>query len=195
MVKFLNDYVIEDDFPIEDLINKHKEYLIKTFEENFEKIKKNGDYNFLLPNNSFTYNILSKFDEIVYNNFYITPTYNNLYLHSKENNKEKIFYSRSKIFLYVQDNKFKSPIYHNHIHNSYLSSVSYSNIPKQGGEIGFIIGNQIIKIKPKPNKIYFFPSWLYHSPYPHKDNIKRICLNIDYESAIRISPKNKDIWW
>tara|TARA_R110000796_G_scaffold235480_1_gene354471 strand:- start:66 stop:650 length:585 start_codon:yes stop_codon:yes gene_type:complete len=194
MVKQINTYLLEIDFPIENLLGSNKDWIINQFYK--DQDKSIDSLNVLTPNNDLTLPIIREFEEIVNQYFFNIPTYNNLFLQLKSNEGNvEALYSRTKIYTYIQKNGYKEPVFHNHIHNSYLTSVTYLNIPKVGGEIGFFLGDHILKIKPKPNKIYFFPSWVYHAPYPHEDDIERICLNIDYESAIRISPKLGDNWW
>ena len=194
MIKQIHSFIIESDFPTEELMGEHKDWIIETYKTKIYKANQQGNYNVFSPNNNITIPLIQEFEKYVYSHFFTIPTYNNLFLHSTHDEKEKIFYSRSKLFIYIQKGGYKEPIFHNHIHSSYLSSVTYLNIPKEGGEIGFMFGKEEFKIKPKRNKIYFFPSWLYHAPYPHKDNIDRICLNIDFESNTRVSPLNGE-WW
>tara|TARA_R110000803_G_C11826595_1_gene302693 strand:+ start:50 stop:625 length:576 start_codon:yes stop_codon:yes gene_type:complete len=191
MIKQIHSFIIESDFPTEELMEKHKDWIIETYKK---EIDKTIGLNVFTPNNNITIPLIYEFERYVQNHFFTTPTYNNLFSHSVHNTKDTVVYSRSKLFIYVQKGGYKEPTFHNHIHSSYLSSVTYLNIPKEGGEIGFLLGKDEVKIKPKRNKIYFFPSWLYHAPYPHKDNINRICLNIDFESNTRVSPLSGE-WW
>ena len=52
-----------------------------------------------------------------------------------------------------------------------------------------------IIVKPRSNTITLFPYWMYHSPFPHEDNIERICINLAYCSMKKpIHKLTQDIW-
>jgi hypothetical protein len=81
-----------------------------------------------------------------------------------------------------------------------ICGVMYLDLPRIGGEIEFIEypdrgENNPIKIKPQEDKIYLFPSWLYHRPLPHISPITRICINFGYVSNSRPILKNYGIRW
>jgi hypothetical protein len=103
--------------------------------------------------------------------------------------------------LYVQNKEKSVNYWHNHIHSPMtICGVMYLDVPKEGGEIQFMHypdygeKNPLI-VKPKEDKIYIFPSWLYHKPMPQKSNIERICINFGYISNSRPIVKNWGILW
>ena len=103
--------------------------------------------------------------------------------------------------LYTQNNNQTQFRYHNHIHTqASICGVFYTKIPKVGGEFQVIHSpffpyERPLTFKPKINKIYFFPSWLYHSPSPQKDKETRICINITYTTHSRPIVKGDGVIW
>ena len=93
---------------------------------------------------------------------------------------------------YVQNNKENSSFYHNHKTPGSISGIFYLDPPQEGGEISFLINpdqdiphlKEII-FKPKKNKLYLFPYWMYHKPLPQKDEDYRICFNWVHGSPTR----------
>lgn len=92
---------------------------------------------------------------------------------------------------YVQNDTNFIHRVHNHISTATISAVFYLQIPKVGGGIRFYLGDDSILYLPKPDKIVLFPSWLYHSPTPQKDNSYRICVNLEFPCVTRPILKNK----
>ena len=81
-----------------------------------------------------------------------------------------------------------------------ICGVMYLDIPEEGGEIEFIHypdngEDNAIKIKPQEDKVYLFPSWLYHRPLSHTSNISRLCINFGYVSDSRPILRNIGILW
>tara|TARA_B110000285_G_C14830707_1_gene470746 strand:+ start:114 stop:683 length:570 start_codon:yes stop_codon:yes gene_type:complete len=187
-INFLDEYLIEIDFPIEDLLLQHAPFLEKYFFDSRTNSRKGNNY--LLPYNSFINIFLKEVEDKMKEIFHIDLRYV----------IEGSNYNPLNPYVYVQqpNNNYVTNNFHNHISTAYISSTTYLNIPNEGGEIGFLVGGNenptIMKIKPRRNKMYFFPSWLYHTPYPHKGYQNRITINTDFESNIRISPKLGHIW-
>ena len=103
--------------------------------------------------------------------------------------------------LYVQKENDGTNFPHNHtLGGSSISSTFYIDPPESGGEIQFYISphphpqGESIVIKPKPNVLYVFPSWLHHSPLPHYGTETRVCVNVDYYTVSRPVFVHEDEW-
>ena len=46
--------------------------------------------------------------------------------------------------------------------------------------MAFLIGEERFLLKPRKDKIYLSPYWIYHSPLPQTDSKVRISINIEY---------------
>ena len=103
--------------------------------------------------------------------------------------------------VYVQSPKFSANFYHNHIHTPQtICGVMYLDIPQEGGEIEFIhypdfTPDNPIRIKPQEDKLYLFPSWLYHKPLPHSSSTPRICINIGYITGSKPITRDYGFIW
>jgi len=100
------------------------------------------------------------------------------------------------IMLYVQDNKDSNHTFHNHMGAPVLTGVFYLDPPQNGGELEIMdLPFDSIKIKPKKDKVYIFPSWAYHRPLPQEDTTPRISFNWGYISSKRpVHKLSGDIW-
>ena len=173
-------YLIEEDFDSEDFLSHHYQNIVNYYstleDERFfdVKLEKTPIPQFFTP----------KIKKIVNDIFVV------------DDSNIDIDYN-----LYVQDNSNLKYVYHNHIHlPASICGVFYTNLPKKGGEFNvihpplFTRENPLV-FKPQLNKIYLFPSWLYHCPSPQEDKEKRVCINITYASHSRPIVKNYGIIW
>ena len=180
-MKFIDfEYLIEADFECEEFLNKNYQNLINYYDNG--KVEGFNDLGLVdTPINSF---FNPKIEKIIHDTFIVEKhnwgaTYN----------------------LYVQDNTNTKHNWHNHIHlASSICGVFYTQLPKEGGEFEVIHPpsfeiDQPLRFKPQLNKIYLFPSWLYHRATPQKDKEKRICINIAYPSYFRPIVKNFGYIW
>ena len=95
----------------------------------------------------------------------------------------------------MQDNKTSHVNFHNHQNTATINATFFIDPPRIGGEMAFLMGDEKYLLKPKINKIYLSPYWIYHSPLPQKDDKIRISVNLEYFCQSR--PKHKltgDIW-
>ena len=81
-----------------------------------------------------------------------------------------------------------------------MIGIVYINPPKsqEGGEL-ILHPNpaykDVIKITPKPNKLYLFPGWVFHHVSPQISSIPRYSLNWGYYSRMRpIHKLTSDQW-
>jgi len=116
-------------------------------------------------------------------------------------NRERIEGLVFNPMLYVQKENDGTNFPHNHtLGGSSISSTFYIDPPESGGEIQFYISphphpqGESIVIKPKPNVLYVFPSWLHHSPLPHYGTETRVCVNVDYYTVSRPVFVHEDEW-
>lgn len=173
MVNIIHPYVHEYDFPYHDILKQYKNEILNEY---FIRKKINPRLTDLsLPiNHSLVSFLTPSLNKIVNDNFIIEK--------SKMN-----FGFRA----YVQNNTLSTSFYHMHKTTSSLSGVFYLDPPKEGGEISFLVepdgppNQKEIIIKPKKDKVYFFPYWLFHKPLPQNDEEYRICFNWMYGSSMR----------
>lgn len=182
-MKFVNgfSYLIEEDFECEDFLSKNYNSIINYYlRTSREEGKVDANANDTPLSNYFTIKIKNLIRDIfVVDNTNIDVTLN----------------------LYIQNHQNNTFSYHNHIHQpSSICGVFYTKIPKNGGELNIFhppvhhIDNPL-SFKPQINKIYFFPSWLYHSPTPQEDEEYRVCINFAYSTHTRPIVKNYGIVW
>jgi hypothetical protein len=170
-------YLISVKIPILHQLENWKDTLIKTYKETPRKEGKN-DLTLNTPEfNELRNLILPAINEAAYYLFY------NL---DRQDNPLDGF-----INIYVQNNSLwedrenyfnDTTNVHNHKKQQIsgnLTGVTYVNIPKIGGEFQMFTypGPESVIVKPEMGRFYFFPSWLYHRPLPHQDDIDRICIN------------------
>ena len=93
----------------------------------------------------------------------------------------------SNIQVYIQDNKEGRSIPHSHETTSTITATTYLDPPEEGegGELELSYNEQKMRIQPKKDIIYFFPSWLTHRPLPQTREKPRVCLNWGYDCEIR----------
>lgn len=181
MVNIINDYIHEYDFPVHNLFMESKEELVSIF---WDKI---GEYDsgnipldYVFSNSGIINLVKSMFVRILQDNYDI-----------EEN--DDIF--NRPLGMYVQNHENYLPVYHNHVNVATVNSTFYIDPPENGGEISFLVGAETINVQPLPNKIYVFPSWLYHAPLPQKSPIERVCINMGYYSKSRAVHKNSKVAW
>jgi|TARA_R110000803_G_C11835597_1_gene303887 hypothetical protein len=177
MINCLHKYLHEYDFPYSDYLKQYESYILKCSSEN--STNSNDVYLHEQELNSY---IIPKIIQIINDNYIVSspltyPVLRGFVLNDIDNSKDEYF--------------------HNHSHLlGNINVVFYINLPQEGGGLSFKDENEnIFEIKPKENKIYLMPHWLYHRPLPQKDNINRISFNWNYTGSNR--PINKftgDIW-
>jgi hypothetical protein len=185
-MKFIHDYIHECDFPSSQFLRENKDNLIRFYKDTINDPK---------------INVINTFD-VNLNNTPLSSFFNK----PIKNLIEEHYIVKSSPFdivfnLYVQDNKSSKGGFHNHIHTPMtICGVMYLDVPKEGGEIEFIHypfnkESNPIRVKPQEDKLYLFPSWLYHRPLPHTSNITRICINMGYISNSRPLLRNIGKTW
>lgn len=178
-MKVIHPYIHEYNFDYEDNLKPYISEFIKVYNTNIKnKITKTN--NLILPRIPIINSLENNLVELVRNNYY--AGYNTI---------------DSYLNLYVQDNKVSTENYHNHMNSpGNLSLIFYMNIPKEGGEIEFMMDHgENFRLKPQLHKVYVFPNWLYHKPTKHEDNIDRLCFNWIYTGNIRPIHKNLGYLW
>ena len=172
-LKILFPLIFECDFPQSILFKEYRDDIIINYAQNIGSQLQNKGSNNVLYENEEIFSILEKqYLDIISYYFEVPPLKKNL-----------------ELWTYIQTRSNSINKFHNHHLKSDISTTCYLGIPKEGGELRFYIEGKTLSIKPKLNKLYIFPSWLYHQPTPHKDNIVRICINVDFLFGTR--PKVK----
>ena len=171
----INDYLYEVEFPYVSKMQSHKDVIVKQHYKDIEEANGHGFLNTKYHHKGLLENLKKVFYQILHHHFDLSPPLKEFEINS-----------------YIQTKDKFASVWHNHIHASSLAATFYLEIPKEGGEIEFCDhrygGNTILK--PKLNKLYIFPSWMYHRPLPHYDEgITRICINLDYSCLERPKPK------
>lgn len=184
MTNLLSPFVHEYDFPYHNILKQYKEEILNQYFFLIKNQKGNlTDFPlpFTHPLTTFLNPLLNK---IVTDNFIIEKPIAN-----------------HGFRIYIQNNQDFSSFYHSHKTTSSISGVFYLDPPKEGGEITFLISpdnppnQRELIIKPKKDKVYFFPYWIFHKPLPQKDEEHRICFNWLYGSSIRPIHKSTLIPW
>ena len=180
-MKFIeSDYIIEEDFECEEFLNRNYLNLIKYSQGKMME----GFLDMGMINTPLNVFFSPKINKVIHDLFIV------------DNTTSDILFN-----LYIQQNSLNKGNYHNHIHlKASICGVFYTKIPKEGGEFSIIhpptfTYEKPLIIKPQINKIYLFPSWLYHRPLPQKDETPRICININYLSLHRPIVKGYNIMW
>jgi hypothetical protein len=167
-----NEYLHEYDFPYNDYLLNNLDYIKDTFytqiEANHQKFRANAEIDFHHPLSQF---LITKLINIVTENYYVSPPFVPVPLST-----------------YIQTKEENFPFSHNH-HSSGqgITGVFYVNVPNigEGGEIKFHLNSyeNTYILRPQINKLYLFPSWLYHEPLPQTSPTTRISLNWAYNSG------------
>tara|TARA_R110000803_G_scaffold198082_1_gene261773 strand:- start:171 stop:716 length:546 start_codon:yes stop_codon:yes gene_type:complete len=181
MFRRVDKHVHQYFHPLEDLLFLWREKLLEHFYECLPKLEKS--FNVSLNGEKFSA-LTFELTNIIY------PLIKKYYI--IDDPVQPIQYR-----LYVQNNERFARVWHNHTEqNQYILGTIYDNIPTKGGEVGF--KNKFLEdiiVKPRSNTITLFPYWMYHSPFPHEDNIERICINLAYCSMKKpIHKLTQDIW-
>jgi len=159
----IKTFVHEYDFPIHDLVYPFIEDIVDQF---YKNINLDKGYNIPYSNPYLENLILPKFINLIKKNYDVDDMINTPLL-----------------FIYIQNNinaSSPSDNLHHHIKTSTLNAVFYVNLPKKGGGLQFLLGEHYHNLQPQINKLYVFPSWLYHRPLPQQDTDYRICFNLEY---------------
>jgi hypothetical protein len=160
---------------LHDKLLKYKNKILKNYYTQKDKVfVAENKYNTPFTDPSFYH----EFDSLLYgivNNYYLVG---------------EVFDPKT-IGIYIQTPDSYRSMRHNHYNSGMITSTLYidpiENID-EGGGIEFYIGSESQDqwiIYPKKDNIYFFPSWLIHSPLPQTREKERICLNWGYDTNIR----------
>jgi hypothetical protein len=126
------------------------------------------DNNYVIEKDNFAKKLYKKFLETAQE--HLTP------FTLRSNNKDNCYaVASNKDFI-------PSVNWHNHIMTSTINSVYYFHIPKdmKGGDIEFKSRRKdILKVTPKTNELYIFPSWLWHNPINVESKELRISINME----------------
>ena len=164
------NYLITKTFDFEELNNQHKNNMIEKFKRDKlmprsreENLSVSTGYNTLYDHTEYTSIISKAFIDVIESTFVVSPLTRPV-----------------KTWIYVQNNKHWSSVWHSHVTTSTINAVYYINPPKKGG--GLNLRHNLIEniIHPKPNTLYIFPCWLEHRPLPQEDDEWRISVNIEY---------------
>lgn len=168
MTTILHDYVHEYDFPYHDYLSKFKPELLDIYHHNRLSNPKITD--FRIGNLNILATINPEIDKIIQKHYWVGEKLLDLGLR-----------------VYVQNNKENVSFLHAHAYNSgTLAAVFYVDPPKKGGELLFTDTNSFeFKLHPQPNKLYVFPTWLFHKPLPQQDENYRLCFNWAYGGNIK----------
>ena len=174
MVNIIHPFIHEYDFPYHNYLKEYKTEIINNYFSIKKKYPNVTDYPISL-NHPLSILLEPKLNTLIKENYYINEPL-----------------SKFGFRTYIQNNQNFTSVYHNHLSPSSISATFYLDPPKDGGEIKFLVGfdekenqSQEIFIKPKSDKVYVFPYWLFHSPTPQKDEEYRICFNWGYSSPQR----------
>lgn len=180
-MKFIGSkFLIELDFPSSKFLGENRDFMLDVYRKH--KVESSNDV--ILIHTPINYYFGERIKRSVESSFHLPPTDTDV-----------------AINLYVQNSQNSSPIFHNHIHTpSTICGVFYLDIPKEGGEFEILLspqedGSGIIKFKPKEDKLYLFPPWLFHRPLPQKDEKPRFCLNFQYITDSRPILKKFGYTW
>ena len=169
MDKIINKYLLEVDFPYNDNILPYKKDMIDQFKKNVKKNYRLGGSNVLYKNEGVRKNLETIFLDIIKKCFIVSPNLN-----------------RIEPFIYISTKEEYRSVWHNHVDSATISATFYLETNDKGGGLEFAFNNpQDPIIYPKKNKLYLFPSWMYHRPLPPEDDKIRICVNMEYFSFQR----------
>jgi hypothetical protein len=182
----LHKYLHEYDFPYHDYLVNNLNFIDNIYEKGINEALENKAVNVPFYGNSIFYFLNEKLNEIVLNNYYVDQSPN-----------------RAPLGIYKQVHT-QTHVYssHNHIDtNDSIIGVFYINPPKfnEGGELILHPGptyDDHISILPEPNKLYLFPSWVFHHVNPQTSTLPRYSLNWGFPSHNK-KPIHKitgDIW-
>ncbi len=182
------NYIITKTFDFEELNNQHKNSMIEKFKQDklTPRLQENGlsvaggsfGYNTLYDDTEYTSIISKAFINVVESTFEVSPLTRPV-----------------RTWIYVQNNKHFSSVWHSHVTTSTVNAVYYINPPKRGG--GLNLRHDLIEniIYPKSNTLYIFPCWLEHRPLPQEDDEWRISVNIEYMCDRRPVVKETGTIW
>jgi len=167
----ISDLIHEYEFPYHDYLKSNKDYLIKLFEK--DRRKRNLKHQANVPldvNDPVCVFLYPKLIQIVVENYFVSN-----------------YFQPVPLSIYMQTKEDSINVLHNHYDNPGITGVTYLDPPhpQYGGGIKFTLQNinQTIVLHPQPNKLYLFPSWLYHCPLPQTTSTPRISLNWSYVSS------------
>ena len=186
-------YLLERPFPLRKLLSEHYIRILQKFYK--DKIETNiGEgYNTHYNDKNFEYEVAQKFIEVVKENFIFDDSViceKDGYLGTQAFGR----FNPIKSWVYCQNYNHSTSQWHSHINTSTINAVLYYNMPKTGGELCFDIFGTKFKVTPKPEHIYIFPYWAYHTPMPQDDDLWRVCVNLELMLEQRPLTKAGDLW-
>ena len=172
-MNYINEYLLEVDFPYHERIIEYKDDMLNQYYNEINEANQEGGFNIKYKNENLRKNVGNAFIRIVQEHFIVSPNINEI-----------------DMFLYVSTKDNFSSIWHNHALSSTISATFYLEINQVGGGLEFSDFKPNTILYPKKNKLYLFPSWMYHRPLPPKDNKTRICINMEYRCYQKPQIKN-----
>ena len=176
----------ECDLEYHDLLLPYKQEMIERF---FVNIVDEVGYNVPYTNKVIDDFIAPEIKKICYNSFDLKDVQ---FIHPQ---------------IYVQNNRYYSSVYHNHIRNNgtnldpsmivnfYINPASVGGLLDIAPDVEADGELKSYQIEVKKDKLYFFPSWVYHRPLPQEDTEYRICISIDIFSKQRPYFKPGKVYW
>ena len=192
MTYFINKFIHSYKLDYTAFFNQNMGLIQEEYEREFENRKKTRPdlplTDITLSNPTLLNFITPKLEKIVSDFYYTGP---------------KLEEAGIRVYKQISDDYVTA--LHSHVHiMTTINAVFYLNIPKEGGEIFFSYMNgkysegrgMEVTLKPQMDMVYFFPSWLPHTPLPHKDkNVTRLCFNWGWHSEYKARHKATGIVW
>ena len=186
-MRYIEDRIIEVDFPISEFAYQYKEQLINQFKSDFPV------FPYRIGNEPMGFNVECRIESL--NNYLYGKFYR--IIHDIFDVCEP---DRLGNYLFIQNGENYASSLHQHIwagdHNG-ICETSYLNLPDEGGEFKYYLGKGIQKHKVQEDKLYIFPNHLYHAPVGSDDLKYRICFNLEYlyNNPTKVYDKNKGWYW
>jgi len=180
----LLDTLHEYDFPYHDYLLDHLDHIDQVYSEGKEANLSIERANVPYPHEEVWEFLNPKLNKIVQDNYYVSPYCdpNSFGIYRQDGNQDEVYDA------------------HNHVNSSTIIGVFYINPPKpgEGGELVLHFHNNyntVYYLQPKPNKLYLFPSWVYHHVNPQRTLTPRYSINWGYNSRLRpIHKITGDLW-
>lgn len=165
---------------LHDFLSEFREEFNRLSNENLKKNNKNV-FNFHVNNPNFKGPFINLLSSIVDEYYYVDKNWDLM-----------------TPMLYFQTDKINNCVYHNHYLTSSITATTYLDPPslEEGGSLElYLHQNDVVKVFPKKDYIYFFPSWILHRPLPQTRKEPRFCINWGYQCLKRpIHKLTADKW-
>jgi hypothetical protein len=187
--------VIEIDFPYSNMIKQNfEEEIVQRYNSVIDQqIIDNMGFNTPYNNPNFLEKITPLYHQTIRQVLCCLEGYG---IESVNQHKLIEFQWEPEVYVYVQTEKKSYNFWHHHQKKGpSVSSTFYLNVPEDGGEIKFKFAEEEINIKVEENKLYLFPSWLYHVPAEHTGDNTRVCINADFYTPNRPFLKGYNQFW